>query len=704
MNFLLDLHLLHVKRPVTRRVRVPGRMTLRQLHRLVQALFGWKSMHLYEFEMRKVLYGDHEILGTDMSPHGKQIQDDSMSHLRDLLAPGLRFRYRYDFGDRWVVDVRVAQAEETPGPAAVECLDGVGAAPPEDCGGASGYANLLKGPKVAASLGFPRFDPDRFDLDTVNRRLARLFPGGRQKATAQERVPTAWDPASGPPPLEAYCLDRLNVRHQMVAALRERQGPMSLAELVGRLERAGTSLPEGELSLRKAWKRQGPIRERLDGCLELDPDHQDFERFQRHLAEAIPGPPAPAPPPPPPIPQGPVTTAELQAPAGYAVRWSDNLSLPRRLTLCLVARGGRARLEDLLADLALYGEPVERDPDKLRFPGHRSGIQLQEGALVIDPSGPEALAASEAFRKWWLPQARNLALQDSGRADRAAIREAVHRKKEEHHKWFAHATRALLRLSWHGNEVAGCLMDLPSRRIRRFAPQVRWTLEEALEGTEIVVGLDPRGVFERLDLAPEGHRFVNLTPPFRTIIVDERRIQVPLEEAVRMTIDSPLTAPEELGRLWGCGDINGVLDRLAGDLDVLHALYRYGIIHGAVRRRHDEDTDEGMEVAWNLGKEQTLWEALRARNPLQIAYRPADPLHPEASLRPFQPQDASHGRVDGIWLDTGRPGRLEVSEVAAFLPAVARSTCDGSARSPLEAAFRSRPGRQDSHPPRPPHK
>jgi len=666
MNFLLDIHLLHVKRPVTRRVRVPGRLTLRQLHRLIQALFGWKSMHLYEFEMRKVLYGDHEILGTDVSPHGKRIHDDSMVHLRDLLVPGLRFRYRYDFGDRWAVDVRVAQAEETPGPAAVECLEGVGAAPPEDCGGAPGYANLLRGPKVAASLGFPRFDPVRFYIDIVNRRLARLFAWGRQKGTGQARVPTAWDPASGPPPLEAYCLDRLNVRHQMVAALRERQGPMALAELLERLERAGTSLPEGELSLRKAWKRQGPIWERLDGRLELDPDHLDFERFERHLENALPGPPPPSPPPP--VPEGPVTPAELEAPAGHGVRWSQYLSLPRRLTLCLVARGGRARLEDLLGDLALYGEPVDRDPDKLRFPGHRSGIQLREGVLAIDPSGPEALAASEAFRKWWGPQARHLALQDSGSGDLAASREAMHRRKEEHRQWFAHATRTLVQLSWHGNQVAGCLMDLPSRQIRRFTPQVRWTLEEALEGTEIVVGLDPRSVFERLDLAPEGRRFLNLTPPFRTILVDGRPTPVSLEAAVRMTIDSPLTASEELGRLWGCGDVAGVLDGLAGDLQVLHALYRYGILHGSVRRRHDEDTDEAMDVAWNLGQEQTLWEALRARKPLQIAYRPVDPLYPEASLRPFQPRDASHGMIDGTWLDTGLPGRLKVSEVAAFLP------------------------------------
>ena len=552
------------------------------------------------------------------------------------------------------------------GPAAVECLEGAGAAPPEDCGGAPGHATLLKGPKAAASLGFPGFDPDRFDLDGVNRRLARLFAGGRQKATGPAQVPTPWDLASGPPPLEAYRLDRLNIRHQMVAALRERQGPMTLGELVERLERAGTSLPEGELSLRKAWKRQGPIRERLDGRLESDPDHLHFERFEQHLAEALPGEPAPAPPPP--VPEGPVTTAELEAPAGHAVRWSTYLSLPRRLTLCLVARGGRARLEDLLGDLALYGEAVDRDPDKLRFPGPRSGIQIQEGDLTLDPSGPEALAASEAFRKWWLPQVRHLALQNSGRADRAANRVERARRDEDYRQWFAQATRALVQISWHGSQVAGCLMDLPSRQIRRFAPQVRWTLEEALEGTEILVGLDPRGVFESLDLAPEGHRFVNLTPPFRTILVDERPIPVSLEKAVRMTIDSPLTPSEEFGRLWQGGDITGVLDRLAGNLEVLHALYRYGIIHGSVRRRHDEDTDEAMEVAWNLGDEPTLWEALRARRPLQIALRPEDPLRPEASLRPFQPQEVSYGVVDGIWLDTGRLGHMSVSDVTAFEP------------------------------------
>ena len=133
-----------------------------------------------------------------------------------------------------------------------------------------------------------------------------------------------------------------------------------------------------------------------------------------------------------------------------------------------------------------------------------------------------------------------------------------------------------------------------------------------------------------------------------------------------MTIDAPLTAPEDLDQLWTRGDLEGVLDRLTGDLEILHALCRYGVIHRRVRSRPEEEWHETVDVAWNLGKEPTLWEALDARKPFQIAVRPADPLHPEAWLRPFQPVACSHGRIEGTWLDTGRPARERVLKVAAF--------------------------------------
>lgn len=631
----LEAHVLHVKRPVTRVVRVPARFTLRQLHRLLQVVYGWSDSYLYKFRVGDAVYGNQEILDYDwIDDWIDDFQEDQGFRLRDLHPRRVRFRYHYDFGDGWVVELRVLARDED-GP--VECLAGKGPAPPEGCGGPHRYDRLTSLPP--------------FDLEAVNRRLARAFPGGRPKPAAAPRAPQPWDPAQGPPPLEAYDLDRLNVRHQMVAALVERQGPMTLPELQERLQRAGTALPEGELSLRKAWRKQGPIRERVDGRLEVDPDHPDHWRFELHLKDALPRhEPRPAPPPRPALPEGPLTPQELEEPARRGIRWPYILSGRRRLSLAVLARGGRLAVAEVLQDLQRYGEPYTADLKK-SLTGTRTQLRLSGEHLEIDPDCAEAQAVVQAFRKWWAPWAAQFAAREKWPAEAESWQARKEREREATRGWFAGATRALVHLSWHGPRVAGWLLDLPSGRLRPFTPQ-------ALQETEILVGLDPKGAFERLDLDPAGHRFVDLRPPFRR--VGNRTVSV--VEAARMTIPVQLASPESLEHLWETEGVGAVQARLRSDLPVLHALYRYGVIHGYVRR----SVEDTAEVAWNLGEEPTLGDALRAKKPLQLAVFPDDPRRPEESLRPFHPDDAGWGVLVGTWLDTGEWVQLRIADVAAF--------------------------------------
>ena len=64
----------------------------------------------------------------------------------------------------------------------ITCLDGERAAPPEDCGGPAGYADLLAAltdkanPQHAETLDWVGgdFDPDRFSLADINRKLSAL--------------------------------------------------------------------------------------------------------------------------------------------------------------------------------------------------------------------------------------------------------------------------------------------------------------------------------------------------------------------------------------------------------------------------------------------------------------------------------------------------------------------------------------------------
>ena len=91
--------------------------------------------------------------------------------------------YEYDFGDSWehgiVLEAIVSPDAQAQSPV---CLAGKRACPPEDCGGIPGYymfLDAIQDPRhpdhdeMLAWLG-ERFDPEAFDLDTINRELKQL--------------------------------------------------------------------------------------------------------------------------------------------------------------------------------------------------------------------------------------------------------------------------------------------------------------------------------------------------------------------------------------------------------------------------------------------------------------------------------------------------------------------------------------------------
>ena len=192
MDFVLDLRLQGCQPPVTRRVRVPGRLTLRHLHRVVSVSFGWgRGEHLYEFEVAKALRGEPILLEIWRSLEDTDDLDDSRVRLKDLLVPKQRFLYRCDVGAEWTVELRVVQAVEAPTFSTTEGLAGTGMVPPDE---------------IDKDWGPQAPGPVEFDLDALNRRLARLFPGGRQERGSTVRPSTA-----GPPPLTPGDRERRDV-------------------------------------------------------------------------------------------------------------------------------------------------------------------------------------------------------------------------------------------------------------------------------------------------------------------------------------------------------------------------------------------------------------------------------------------------------------------------------------------------------------
>jgi hypothetical protein len=168
------------KPPVWRRVLVRADITLRDLHEVIQQAMGWENYHLHVFSTGWQEYGspDPEL----------QYASDKKARVSEVLtAPGDRLRYTYDFGDDWEHDIVLEEARPAESREAYPvCVAGKGACPPEDCGGAWGYANLkeiLARPsheeheEMLDWLGLDtaaEFDPGELSIDEVNDRLGRL--------------------------------------------------------------------------------------------------------------------------------------------------------------------------------------------------------------------------------------------------------------------------------------------------------------------------------------------------------------------------------------------------------------------------------------------------------------------------------------------------------------------------------------------------
>ena len=171
--FQVKVTLADVLPEVWRRVELPGAYTLDRVHRVVQHAMGWQDYHLHSFEVDGVQYGEPD-------PDGELAVRDELDVRLDAVAhKGTRLLYTYDFGDWWehdllVEDVFAAEPDER----YPRCVTGARACPPEDVGGAFGYAELLGALSdpvhpLRAWVG-QAFDPEAFDPDRATTLLRRL--------------------------------------------------------------------------------------------------------------------------------------------------------------------------------------------------------------------------------------------------------------------------------------------------------------------------------------------------------------------------------------------------------------------------------------------------------------------------------------------------------------------------------------------------
>jgi hypothetical protein len=175
--YQLKITLRDSRPPIWRRVQVED-CTLAELHEIIQVVMGWEFAHLYSFKVDGIDYADLDMTGDELD-----MKDDRKAKLSRLVrGEKFKFRYTYDFGDNWeheIVVEKILAPEE--GQTYPICVDGKRAGPPEDVGGVWGYFEFIEAmqnPKHARHAEFAEwfedeFDPEAFDIETVNSQLSR---------------------------------------------------------------------------------------------------------------------------------------------------------------------------------------------------------------------------------------------------------------------------------------------------------------------------------------------------------------------------------------------------------------------------------------------------------------------------------------------------------------------------------------------------
>ncbi|APP85482.1 plasmid pRiA4b ORF-3 family protein [Xanthomonas hortorum pv. vitians] len=164
---------------VWRRLLVAGSLRLATLHRVLQPALGWNNAHPYEFDLGGGRYGES---GLDV-PDRPRLKHAARVTLESAVGELEWFDYFYGSGAGWQHRLQVeAILPPDAGLRGARCVDGANACPPENSEGIEHYLEFLQiiadpghaqHVQVLATLG-GRFDPAHFDLDEVNRLLARV--------------------------------------------------------------------------------------------------------------------------------------------------------------------------------------------------------------------------------------------------------------------------------------------------------------------------------------------------------------------------------------------------------------------------------------------------------------------------------------------------------------------------------------------------
>lgn len=198
--FLEETVIMHIslslgEHSIWRRVSLPLDLSFTDFHRMMQVLFNWHDSHLHEFHLYDETLEREENLEIVCQPAIKivmcedtfeyeqdaELQTEDGLRLVDFIPPNRFMKYVYDFGDNWEHEIVVEEFVKDPSLVHPICLAGEGTAPPEDCGGESGFEEYLA---IMADPAHPDYSfmkqwaqqqqHEEFDRERINWQLGEL--------------------------------------------------------------------------------------------------------------------------------------------------------------------------------------------------------------------------------------------------------------------------------------------------------------------------------------------------------------------------------------------------------------------------------------------------------------------------------------------------------------------------------------------------
>jgi len=207
-SYLLKITLKDAPHAIWRWFVVPSNISLGHLHHVIQTVMGWQDSHLHAFIVGKRYYKSAFVIDSDPFNEGDDLPEEEYTLESLLSKKGMKFQYWYDFGDDWMHEIVVENVDYTnpDWPYPICCIEGARACPPEDCGGVYGFADFCeaiadpKHPehKELKSWYGGKYDPDRFDLDTINKRLGVKRSSTTAKGTVKKTTKKATKKKSKP--------------------------------------------------------------------------------------------------------------------------------------------------------------------------------------------------------------------------------------------------------------------------------------------------------------------------------------------------------------------------------------------------------------------------------------------------------------------------------------------------------------------------